>query len=107
MIARRVRRIWTKNIVGPVAVCAILLPIAGGSFHVSLTVTVCLGAAPLLIAILLTWPAHHEVWRQERAEREKEISEERAKREAAEVSNGRPEIQGELNSFRLSFSTIS
>jgi hypothetical protein len=28
--------------------------------------------------------------------------EERAKREAAEASNARPEIQGELNSFRLS-----
>lgn len=99
----RVRGIWTKNIAGPVAiVCAIVLPIAGVSFHVSPAVTVCLAAAPLLIAILLTWPAHYEVWSEERALREKEVSEERAKREAAEVSNARPEIQGELNSFRLS-----
>ncbi len=99
----RVLRLWSKNAAGPVAaVCALILPIAGVSFHLSSAATIWLGVGPLFIAILLTWPAPYQVWRETRAGHEKEVGEERKNREAVEVSNSRPEIQGELNSFRLS-----
>jgi hypothetical protein len=117
----RVRKIWTKNIAGPAAaVCAIVLPIAGVSLNFSPVVNTWLGVAPLLIAVLLTWPAHYEVWKEDRERREKDVVEERPKPEAPEADSSRPgirsqpetrsqsdiqvgpEIQGELRGFRLS-----
>ena len=108
----RVRRIWIKNIAGPVAaICALILPVAGLILHSDRALTVCLAAVPLLIAMILTWPAHYEVWREDRKGREEGAVEERPKPKAVEpplkpkaveVDTSRPEIQGELRGFRLS-----
>lgn len=129
----RVRRIWAKNIAGPLALaCAVILPIAGLGFHLDSTLITWLGVAPLLVAILLTWPAHYEVWKEERASREQKFVEERPKAEVvpepvvvlrplaarepeavpepetvpkpetSKAESSTPEIQGELRGFRLS-----
>jgi hypothetical protein len=117
----RVRRIWVRNVAGPVsAVCAVILPVAGLIFHADATVIVGMVAVPLLIAILLTWPAHHQVWKEDGGqqvveerpkpqaftkaveEQPKPKTEEHPTPRAVEVVPKKPEINGELRGFRLS-----
>jgi hypothetical protein len=114
---RRVLTIWLKKIAGPVAaLCAVILPIAGVAFHLSPIATTWLGVTPLLLAILLTWPAHYELWKEvgEKREEPEARKERQARKEQQmpEVSEPRPQIdkpriegamiQGELSGFRLS-----
>ncbi len=84
-----VRKLWGKNITGPVAAClALVLPIVGLVVETTKTVTIWLGVAPLLLAVLLIWPAQYEAWKQER----KLLEQEQAK-------NERPEIHGDFFGF--------
>lgn len=109
---RRVGRLWGNHIAGPIAAgFAIILPVVGLLFHSSTMAAIWLGLAPLVVAIVLIWPAQYGIWKQEREarvtelanerdKREKEVAQERQKREAEEAKNQTPELTGEVLNFR-------
>lgn len=87
-----VAKLWGGHIAGPVAaVLALLLPVVQKLwpklFGSSDTVSIWLFLAPLLLAVLLIWPAQYQAWKDERSKRVDE-----------ENKNTRPEIQGQIES---------
>lgn len=62
-----VSRLWGDHIAGPIAAgLAIVLPLIGLRLGTSVTVTLWLAVAPLLLAVLLIWPAQYGMWKKER-----------------------------------------
>ncbi len=89
--ARLVFRLWSKQIAGPIAaVAAILLPIVSLAVHSTRFAATLFGVAPLLVAIILIWPAQYQVWKEERDNRRTE-----------ERKNSLPQIMGELQGFEI------
>lgn len=79
--------LWGKHIAGPMAaILAIILPLIGLGAGSSRTVAIWLGVAPLLLAVLLIWPAQYEAWKQERDAKQKALT---------------PSIEGEYFEVRL------
>ena len=87
-----VRRLWGKHIAGPFfALLAVILPLIGLFCHSSPTVTIWLGATPLILAVLFIWPAQYQVWKSERGL----LAQEQGKAL-------RPELKGSVHHVRVS-----
>lgn len=61
---KMVAKLWGKHIAGPTAALfAIILPFVGLAIGSGRTVAIWLDVIPLLIAVILIWPAQYEVWK--------------------------------------------
>jgi hypothetical protein len=84
-----VRKLWGNQIAGPVAaIFAVVLPVVALRLDATRTTAIWLGVAPLLLAVLLIWPAQYQAWKRELEERNTETN-----------RNQKPELKGEAYDF--------